>query len=81
MAKFDGLKRFKVFWRFGLDLSGIGALSSIGAEDMKGWPSVWLALAKQQWMRLELKRDLDLDNFGDKCLMPSEYAFFDNVDW
>jgi hypothetical protein len=76
MAKIDGIvSRFKIFWKFGLDLS------NTGTEDMKKWPSVWLSLVKQQWMNMELKRDLDSGNFGEKCLMPSEYAFFDDVNW
>jgi hypothetical protein len=76
MAKIDAVvSRFKVFWKFGLDLG------NIGTEDMKKWPSMWLALVKQGWMQMVLKRDLDSSNYGGKCLMPSEYAFFDNVDW
>jgi hypothetical protein len=76
MAKIDELvSRFKVFWKFGLDLS------SIGTDDMKKWPAVWLGLVKQQWMRMELKRDADPGSGGGRCLMLSEYAFFDNVNW
>jgi hypothetical protein len=76
MAKVDGVvSRFKVFWKFGLDLS------NVSAEDMKKWPSMWLSLVKQGWVKMELKRDLYPGNSGEQCLMPSEYAFFDNVDW
>ena len=76
MAKIDGVvSRFKVFWRVGLDLT------NVSADDMKKWPSTWLGLVKQGWMKMELKRDLYPGNSGEKCLMLSEYAFFDNVDW
>jgi hypothetical protein len=75
MAKIDEIvSRFNVFWKYGLDIS------RLGSDDMKKWPSIWLAMVRKGWMRMELKRDLDAGNYG-KCLLPSEYAFFDNVHW